>query len=634
VHTVEPTGRRAAAGHGSGTLTVRVLPRRATAGRSRATARIALRRVAAGRGGRLDVTGDGRVDPADITGAALAWTRAREQGRPGPSLARLQRIAAAARRRPVRAGSAAALTFTVDSLGDAADATRDGACRTSGGVCTLRAAIQEANAHAGPDAIAFAIGGTGVRTIKLTSALPALSDTTGPTTIDGYTQPGSAPNTASGSSNAQIRIEVAGTGYTDSGLDGLGITSAGNVVSGIAFHNLRRALHLYGSGATGNLVTGCFIGTNAAGTAGATTYNTIGTGVVVEQGAAGNRIGDRSAAGRNVISGNARHGVSLSYEATDRNLVFNNVIGLSPGGDRRLPNLKHGVDVNEGASDNQVGGTFGYQRNVISGNGVDALDDYTAGVEVSHGTGTTGNQVVGNYIGTTVSGTTGPAHAHNSHYGVRIEDGVARTAIAGNVIGNNLRGGIKVDAPTTTANRISDNRIGVGTTGTAIPNGEFGVVVAWMATRTTIGPGNVIANNPVGVEIGHPDSDGNTITRNSMYANRGLGIDLEPWTHVNPNDAADGDTGTNQQLNWPVLKTVRTTSVAGTACAGCTVELFLADGAAGAYGEGRTFLTSATAGSAGAFTGTVSLERGQVVTATATDAAGNTSEFSLNVAAT
>ena len=43
--------------------------------------------------------------------------------------------------------SATASTYTVDDLGDASDATPgDDICDTGGGVCTLRAAIGEANA--------------------------------------------------------------------------------------------------------------------------------------------------------------------------------------------------------------------------------------------------------------------------------------------------------------------------------------------------------------------------------------------------------------------------------------------------------------------------------------------------------
>jgi CSLREA domain-containing protein len=87
--------------------------------------------------------------------------------------------------------SAPAATFTVDSTGDESDAKPgSGVCGTLLGVnktdpdrgpCTLRAAIQEANALAGTDTIQFNIPASdpkcvdGVCTINLTTALPALS---------------------------------------------------------------------------------------------------------------------------------------------------------------------------------------------------------------------------------------------------------------------------------------------------------------------------------------------------------------------------------------------------------------------------------------------------------------------------
>ena len=55
---------------------------------------------------------------------------------------------------------------------------------------TLREAVLQADAHAGADTITFNIPGAGpVRTIRPLSALP---EVTGPTTIDGATQPGVA----------------------------------------------------------------------------------------------------------------------------------------------------------------------------------------------------------------------------------------------------------------------------------------------------------------------------------------------------------------------------------------------------------------------------------------------------------
>src|SRR5215207_2642842 len=103
----------------------------------------------------------------------------------------------------LHAAEAEGLTLTVNSTADDYDDwAGNGICATSTGACTLRAAIQEANKHSGPDTIAFDIPGSNVQTIQLQSTLPNLNDTTGPTTIDGYTQPGSAPNTDPLVSNA------------------------------------------------------------------------------------------------------------------------------------------------------------------------------------------------------------------------------------------------------------------------------------------------------------------------------------------------------------------------------------------------------------------------------------------------
>ena len=103
--------------------------------------------------------------------------------------------------------------FVVDTTGDERDAnTHDGTCATSTGSCTLRAAIQQANATSGPDRIAFAIPGTGLHTIQLTSRLPTINDPTGALVVDGYTQPGSSPNTDPLVSNAADPGRDPGTG--------------------------------------------------------------------------------------------------------------------------------------------------------------------------------------------------------------------------------------------------------------------------------------------------------------------------------------------------------------------------------------------------------------------------------------
>ena len=116
--------------------------------------------------------------------------------------------------------------------------------------CTLRAAIVEANAQSGANEVDFAIPGSGVQTIQLGSQLPTVTDTSGPTTIDGYTQPGASPNSSQFASNAQLRIALRGTG--SHGIDALRITSPNNVVRGISFYNFRRSVWLAGGNAKGN----------------------------------------------------------------------------------------------------------------------------------------------------------------------------------------------------------------------------------------------------------------------------------------------------------------------------------------------------------------------------------------------
>jgi CSLREA domain-containing protein len=105
------------------------------------------------------------------------------------------------------------VTTTFDANSGADDAfPGDGQCETAvgNGVCTLRAAIEEANAHAGPDGIFFDIPtsdpgySNGTWTIKLSKALPNITDSVN---ING---PGSAALTVSG--NKQWRVFTVTTG--------------------------------------------------------------------------------------------------------------------------------------------------------------------------------------------------------------------------------------------------------------------------------------------------------------------------------------------------------------------------------------------------------------------------------------
>jgi Bacterial Ig domain len=535
--------------------------------------------------------------------------------------------------------SAAPGNYVVNSTSDQDSTTLRNNCRVGTGTCTLRAALAQADGDGMASTIRFNIAGTGPHTIAIGSTLDTLNE--GDTTIDGYSQPGAAPNTASEGSNASIRVQIAGPGMVQGGVRALVIMSPRNTIRGLAIYNMFQDIHLGSDDASNNEIAGNFLGTNAAGTFGATSANNATFGVVVLRGADHNTIGGPDPADRNVISGHAGRGVIVGWVTstadvgTDANLVQGNIVGLTPSGSDRRPNWGHGIDVNNGATGNRVVG------NVVSGNNAE-------GIEVSHGRSTSANEVIGNRVGTNLAGTAGPAYARNTSTGIHVEDGPDLTVVRDNVVGNNGGNGLHIGSLTHSATRtqVVGNRIGVSLSGAAIGNVGAGIRIRpgfsssnqAAALNTVIGVDNVIANNGAGITVEGELSRGNKITRNSIFANARLGIDLTPIGQVNQNDGGDGDDGPNRLLNWPVLNSPSSNSVSGRACPGCTVEVFLADSQATldpqlatSYGEGQTYLATAVADGNGAFTAPLpSSAAGRIITATATDAAGNTSEFGLN----
>ena len=199
--------------------------------------------------------------------------------------------------RPARASA----TFTVTSTADTGDATPDGVCDT----CTLREAIEEANANPGADAIAFDIPGQGPHTIRPDSELPPISDVV---TIDGYTQAGARRNTADKGTNARLMIELDGSDAGDA--IGLAIEANDSIVSGLAINRfLGNGVALRGND---NTLAGNFIGTDPSGNS--DRGNGV-DGVAMQGSAQGNTIGGAGRGQRNLLSGNARNGVQASGNA-------------------------------------------------------------------------------------------------------------------------------------------------------------------------------------------------------------------------------------------------------------------------------------------------------------------------------
>ncbi len=557
---------------------------------------------------------------------------------------------------PQTADPAQAAAWVVNSALDAADSSPgNGVCATSTNVCTLRAALTEANARLGADTITFAIPATGPQTIQLGENLPALADTTGGTTIDGYTQPGAAPNTDPLASNAKIMIQLRGHGLDS--FQGLHLVSSNNTIRGLALFNFKRALHVAVEPTTGeapaanNRIIGNFIGINAAGES---PYTTRGVeedafGIHVRNGATNTLIGSPAPADRNVVSGNAHDGIFVIDIGTDGTRIVNNIVGLDPSGKRRVRNWGDAIDLNFGVQNTVIGGLQPGERNVISGN-------QGEGIEISHNTTTRANFVMGNFIGTDLAGkNSAPSVTLNTGFGISLEDKASGNTIGpDNIIANNGTGGIYVsgiaDNPTpglvpgalaepqaevADRNRITSNSIGLDVDGAPARNGFLPGVSGdgiWLNTNTqrAVVEGNEIAyNTGAGVRIVGPTTDFNRVSRNTFRSNGGLAIDIGA-AGVNGTAECSGE-GPNQCVRAPVFTRLQAGRAVGTACPGCSVEVYLTSRSGDASGEGEVYLLVVRADSTGLWEAAVPASaQNRVLTATATDRSGNTSEFSLN----
>ncbi|MFN2263920.1 MAG: beta strand repeat-containing protein [Anaerolineales bacterium] len=352
------------------------------------------------------------------------------------------------------------------------------------GAGSLRAAIEAANLSSGPQIIEFNIPGCSATcVIQPDSSLPAL--TSGDTTIDGYSQTGAAPATAS--SNAIIKIELDGRYIV--AWNGLDISSSNNVIRGLSIHRFQgNGIWINGSSATGNVIEGNYIGFNPD------LSSILGNGldgVLINLGAQNNTIGGIGPATRNVIAANGLSGLEIHGALTTSNIVTGNYIGSHPDGAGGLGNAQHGARIYGGAHDNTIGGDTAGERNLLSGNTMD-------GVRIE-GSGSDNNLIKGNYIGVDVSGI---STVENGENGVHIMNGAKNNTIGGatsaegNVISGNMISGVRINGAGTQGNVISKNFIGLGADGLYdLGNAGIGIYLYGASADTVIGPGNVISGN-------------------------------------------------------------------------------------------------------------------------------------------
>ena len=333
-------------------------------------------------------------------------------------------------------------------------------------------------------------------------------------------------------------------------------------------------------------------------------------------------------------------GIVVNNTGTTGTTILGNFIGTNAAGTAAIGN-GHGVNIIGGASNNTVGGTAAGARNILSGNAA-------YGVRIA-GAGTTGNRVLGNFVGTNAAGT---AAIPNGLTGVFAIEGASGNTIGGtqpaegNVISGNASFGVAFfGAATAGGNTVLNNFIGTNAAGTAaIGNNASGVFVETSNNRIgslTDGVGNTIAfNGDVGVRVGA--GTGNAIVNNRIFSNASLGIDLAPLG-VTPNDAGDADTGPNNLLNRPTLSSARTQGP------NVLVQVALSPTPSGPFqvhfyanaacdpsgsGEGQTPIGVSSFGVGSGATNfemsfsAATVPAGSFITATATDSNGNTSEFS------
>jgi hypothetical protein len=262
-----------------------------------------------------------------------------------------------------------------------------------------------------------------------------------------------------------------------------------------------------------------------------------------------------------------------------------------------------GIGLGESAQYNIIGGDRSVgngplgQGNLISGNGQFGIGLW--GEDTSH------NTIQGNYIGVNIDGTA--TQGHLARDGIH-SNGATQNLITDNVIGGSELAGVYLCCVLDGRNVITKNLIGVGPSGIPLGNQLAGILID-RSRYNVVGPGNVIAHN-LGDGISFwEDTPYNTVTQNIIHDNGGRGI-----------------VAITSMLQPPLIINfdIKAGALSGATCANCVVEIFSDSGDEGGIYEGRT-----QAGEDGAFTFAKGASfAGPILTATATDPSGNTSEFS------
>lgn len=466
-----------------------------------------------------------------------------------------------------------AATFFVFSTADTGDSNPgDGICNGSNG-CTLRAAIEEANANPGPDLIQF---GLEVPTpLVPATPYPQITDTV---TIDGTTGP-----------FPEFKVEVQGTQAAIGATAALQISAADCVIRGMVINRfqdpnaatLPHAIQVL----TGDnqILEGNFIGTDITGIQ---SFPNNGSAIHITNsindtigGTAGTSPGGSCTGSCNLLSDSGGTaggaGIWMNSPGGESANIQGNFVGPDVTGMAGIGNVT-GIVLNN-SNGNTIGGTTPAARNVISGNP-------NANLHLIAGSN---NLVQGNYFGTVTDGTSGLGGG----WGIRISNG-SDNVIGGaqaNVLAYAGNAGVELEATSTLNNQIRGNSI--------FSNATLGIDLASPDM-------NVTPNDP-----GDPDTGPNGLQNFPIIT----GVALTPGLI---------------QIDGTLNSTPDTSGYTLDFYSNSTCDPLF-------YGEGETYLGSLSgvntdSNGDAVFTTVLPFSNsGQFITATATDPQGNTSEFSF-----
>ena len=454
------------------------------------------------------------------------------------------------------AATARAATVTVNSTADVVDfggARQVGNLPGPDGLVTFAEAAIATTNTPGPDLIAFHIPlsdpGLLAGSFMITSeGFITLGDDY--TTVDGTTQTAFTGDTSEGP-----EIWLFGSMPVSMSSPGLRIRSSHNRVTGVGgFNWFGNGIQIEGND---NVIAGC------------TAVQVLNSGVLIT--GANNLIGGSTPADRNLFS-LCGTGITVSSPGATGNTIRGNYIGTDVTGTSELGNNSAGITAESWTT---IGGAAPGEGNVIAANGHLGEHEVPIGRQVwltgDH------NTVIGNLIGTDRTGTVALGGSVSAGVDISGSSNTLGAPGAGNVIsghgwrvGAGFQVGVRLSGGRD--NVVQSNRIGTDVTGTRpLPNVR-GIEVAMISfldlARNSriggagVGAGNLIAYNMAdGIGVNGSAGlgvTGVTMSRNSIFANGELGINLSTGFYGYPatvslNDAGDVDEGPNHLQNFPVL---------------------------------------------------------------------------------